>query len=136
MEYETENKSLVLDCLKRNEGVIVSANYIYKELIDRGVSLTSVYRELNRLLKNRTINLVKSPLDKEAHYLYIAQKNTDLKAKFVCIHCGSATIIDCADMRNFMTHIDKEHNFTIDLERTVFYGLCLKCKKELNNATK
>ena len=34
-------------------------------------------------------------------------------------------------MKEMQQHIEKEHGFSVDVGRTVIYGLCDRCQKEL-----
>ena len=45
-----------------------------------------------------------------------------------CNTCGKLIHLDCEIMATFTTHMENEHGFAIDLERTLLYGICVDCK--------
>ena len=49
-----------------------------------------------------------------------------------CDRCQRLIHMDCGFMKEMQQHIEKEHGFAVDVGRTVIYGLCDRCQKELD----
>ena len=45
-----------------------------------------------------------------------------------CINCGKLIHLHCDDLVDIQTHLLKEHHFTLDPYRTIFYGICEECR--------
>ncbi|MBP0966013.1 MAG: transcriptional repressor, partial [Oscillospiraceae bacterium] len=45
-----------------------------------------------------------------------------------CTECGSLIHLDCGHLHEIAHHVEADHGFYIDPSRTVFYGICAKCR--------
>ena len=48
--------------------------------------------------------------------------------RLVCLDCGRVISIDCAAFQEFSRHVRSDHDFDVDLARTVLYGRCSACR--------
>ena len=46
-----------------------------------------------------------------------------------CESCGAIFHVDCSHLGELYTHLLESHGFAINPRRTMFYGLCEKCRE-------
>jgi len=106
-----------------------SAHWIYEQLKPTiaGLSLATVYRNIKLFQEEGRVVSVGVVDGKERFDGFV-----DPHPHFICIHCGD--IIDLplpnsyfaeSALENYKTFTD----FSIDYQKTVFYGSCKKCVK-------
>lgn len=59
----------------------------------------------------------------------LAREDRDV-ATLKCTKCGRTFVLDCIDLLNFKHHIKAHHNFTIDTNSLIFYGVCSECEEK------
>lgn len=47
-----------------------------------------------------------------------------------CLVCGEILHLDCSMMQSVEEHIAEEHDFVVDVSRTVIYGFCRHCRED------
>lgn len=47
-----------------------------------------------------------------------------------CLICGEIIHLDCSMMQSVEAHIAEDHDFVVDVSRTVIYGFCRTCREE------
>ena len=135
-EYRTLQKEKILDTLRKREGEHLTAMEIYRQLKKEGikVGLTTVYRQLERLVAEGVA--VKSIIDENTPACFeycgdeIHRHEHESCYHCKCVRCGRLVHIHCDDVRKLEQHVRDEHGFYIDPHRTVFFGLCERCRKE------
>lgn len=135
MKYNTKQRELILKCLSESEGEHIKADDIleYLKNNDTPVGKSTVYRYLDALVEQDIVRKYNIEDGQGACYQFIGndghckcREHYHLK----CSECGELFHVSCNFMDKINEHILNEHNFTIDNSKTVFYGLCEKCKKE------
>jgi Fur family ferric uptake transcriptional regulator len=63
-----------------------------------------------------------------ACFRYITNDNED-GFYIECEKCGEVTKMECHQLAELYHHVSEDHHFSINPQRTVFYGRCEKCKK-------
>ncbi|MBE7054827.1 MAG: transcriptional repressor [Ruminococcaceae bacterium] len=126
-DYETRQKTAILDFLRNCDGHI-TASGIVKGLSEQGVRIgtATVYRHLEKLENKGMIR--KYITDRGACYQYAGDcggNHFHLK----CTQCGTLLHIDCAFLEKLAPHILEHHNFKVDNFRTVMYGKCENCAR-------
>ncbi|HPY37792.1 MAG TPA: transcriptional repressor [Clostridia bacterium] len=129
-EYNTRQKELILDCVKRTQSTHSSAEQLLAHLRNSGedIGLATLYRNLNRLVLEGVV--VKYPgLGKNsASYQYIGKPEEHSRHyHLICLNCGRLVHLDCDKVEGFAEHIRATHEFTLDFKKTVFYGRCNGC---------
>ena len=46
-----------------------------------------------------------------------------------CEKCGTVQHVDCSHLAPLYRHLEEEHGFAIDAHRTLFYGVCRRCRE-------
>ncbi|MDR0640972.1 MAG: transcriptional repressor [Treponema sp.] len=93
------------------------------------IGQTTIYRHLERLTAEGIIR--KYPLGdgKSACYQYVdSQGPCREHFHLLCERCGALIHADCDLLEGIRTHLLFEHDFQVDMLKTVFYGTCDACR--------
>lgn len=126
--YNTKQQQAILNYFAHNndEYLTVSqiADYMNEQHIKIG--LTTIYRNLERLIEQGAISKIKVDGMNCACFKY--EKN-DKETYFglKCEKCGNIIKVNCSHLEEFYNHINTEHQFDINSNKTVFYGVCKDC---------
>ncbi|MDO5738376.1 MAG: transcriptional repressor [Eubacteriales bacterium] len=130
--YDSRPKRLVIETLKDLSSEFVTAEELYTELLNRGrrVGMTTVYRNLNRLVDKGLVVKVVSANNKGTRFRYIAESDSPSPyGKLECSECGEVQKLSCEELDKLVSHIEANHNFTVSRPSTIFYGLCEDCEE-------
>jgi Fur family ferric uptake transcriptional regulator len=128
--YQTKNRQRILSFLKENREKTVSAADIYEELERQGVSvnITTVYRYLERLLKEKKVKKYITDSGSKSSYQYVEDgEHCEEHLHLQCVECGQVIHLDCTFMDEIAQHLYSHHQFTLDCGASVLYGKCKKC---------
>ncbi len=127
MPYKTKQRELIAGFFRKNTDRQFSINDISDKFYGI-IGKSTVYREVSRLADDGFIR--KYP-DSEGGFFYqYAGEHCHEHFHLRCISCGKIVHLDCHMMNGVCEHISDEHDFEIDMSRTVLYGLCGDCKGE------
>ena len=137
--YQTKQMIEILTYLKSVPGVHITASDIYKYFKDQNITigLTTIYRQLDKLVEQNQVAKYVIDGSTSACYEYLGSKNTsDLCMAFhcKCQKCNKVIHLDCKEVLHFGQHLLLKHNFKLDYKHTVFYGICKDCLAKQNNA--
>lgn len=116
--------------MKQLGGRHVTATEIQQGMFaaDYPIGLATIYRQLEKLVQDGLLR--KYTLDGHAGacYQYVgsdtcAGEHYHLK----CEGCGQLIHLDCHFVEDMQKHIQDEHGFTVNNNKTVLYGTCGKC---------
>ncbi len=95
------------------------------------IGTTTIYRHLERLTEEGIVHKYLLETGDSACYEY-AERQDDCASHFhcKCEKCGKLIHLDCDELRELTEHLREEHGFEWHSGRTVFYGVCLECRKE------
>ena len=130
--YQTKQKRQLIDYFKNNHRKPFSMNEIMDKVCPDGKGKSTIYRIMSQLTDSG--ELIKMQDDsKTVLYQYVGE-GTDCCSHFhlKCSQCGNLIHLDCEHIDTISQHIFDEHNFILDMKKTVFYGICKDCsiKKE------
>ena len=131
--YKTKQQNFILECLKKHKNENLSADKIIEYLKKDGVSvgMSTVYRQLGRLCEDKKIRKFSTGENEGAVYRYIDKKrNCDTHFHLVCNVCNDLIHLECESIATVYRHIFSDHEFEVDGVKTVFYGVCKKCREE------
>lgn len=125
--YRTRQRDTILELLKNNKDRQFTAEEICYELkkVGNKVGITTVYRYLDRL--NSEGRLQRYADGKESARYSYCEKECLEHFHLKCTSCGSLFCADCDFLNGLCSHISGDHGFTVDISKTVFYGVCEKC---------
>ena len=135
-EYKTKQSEIVLEFLREKTGEHLTVNDIYEHLQKQGLSigLTTVYRQLEKLVSQGVVKKYILDLNTPACFEYIPSDCA--KSHEPCFHlkckiCDKLIHLKCEELSEMEDHLMKEHKFMLDSQRTVLYGVCENCRKKL-----
>ncbi len=131
--YNTKARKYILEYLSQNRDTTVTAADIseYLDACGLSVNLTTVYRYLSRLVKERKI--IKFSSEKGAGWVYQLspdEKACDEHIHVKCINCGKLLHLDCGFMNDLKAHLAQKHGFCLKCSGSILYGLCDECNKK------
>jgi len=136
--YSTKARQEIMGYLKKKWSSTVSASDILQYLTETGVSVnpTTVYRYLDKLCSDHTlIKYVANKGEKAVYQLSENQQCAD-HLHLTCTKCGRIIHLDCGFMDEFKNHLQGHHNFQLQCEGGMLYGVCNSCasaaKKQVN----
>ena len=122
---QSKKRDAILDLIRSSE-THPNARWVYEQLRGRfpDLSLGTVYRNIKVLTKEGELASV-GVINGEERFDGIPAPHSHA----ICVRCGRIQDLDETISSRLYDHSPKEiHEFTIDLRRTVFYGLCSGCK--------
>ena len=130
MSYNTRQRELILDYIKKNAKKHLTADDIADALKAEQVGKTTVYRYLEKLCEQNLVRKFILSEGKSACYQYNDEQQCHDHFHMKCLKCGKLFHLECDHLKDIAAHISKMHDFTIDSSRTVFYGICGECAKK------
>lgn len=134
MSYNTRQRELILDYIKKNAKKHLTADDIADALKAEQVGKTTVYRYLEKLCEQNIVRKFILSEGKSACYQYNDEQQCHDHFHMKCLKCGKLFHLECDHLKDIAAHISKMHDFTIDSSRTVFYGICGECSKKTTTA--
>lgn len=130
--YQTKQKSLLIDFFKKNTKKQFSMNEIISAVCPDGKGKSTIYRIISQMTNSG--NLIKMQSESKAVVYQYVGEGTDCSSHFhlKCSQCGALIHLDCEHIDKISKHILDEHNFILDMKKTVFYGICKNCQNKEN----
>lgn len=129
--YRTKQREAILEYIVENKEKHVTADEIITQFskMDNHIGKSTVYRYLDKLCKENVIRKFTIDGSSSACYQYgNSGMNCYEHYHFKCEKCGELFHVGCKLMNEIKEHVMDEHEFLIDSSKTVFYGLCKKCR--------
>lgn len=136
--YNTKQRDDILRCINSFGDRHFTAAELASRLAAGGISVgqATVYRMIDRLAENGDVR--KYVIDGSTAACY-QNVNTDENKKSAsdchshfhlkCEVCGKLLHTECDELSKIASHVLSDHGFLIDSSKTVFYGICDKCRK-------
>jgi len=131
--YHTKQREELLEFLKSVVGQHITVSDIYNHLSEKGsnVGTTTIYRQLEKMIEEGTVKKYILDSSSAACFEYIDKDKECRESGCVhlkCTSCGKLIHLHCDELTATQDHIYNEHNFKLDMTRTVLYGLCEECQ--------
>lgn len=136
--YKTKQKEAVINYLMQNMDKHITAEEIVNKLKEK-VGRTTVYRQLDSLVKENKVRKYVIEEGKSSCYQYIDDNHCHDHYHLKCDECGNVFHIDCEIIKQIENHLSNGHKFELNPFKTVLYGQCEQCrdpkggKNEKNN---
>lgn len=130
--YNTKARQYIVEYLEQQKENTVSANNIIEYLNRRGnsVNRATVYRYLNKLSEeHRVIKFVKDETQEAVYQFVTREKGCDEHIHIKCVECGRLIHLNCGFMSEIKNHLFEKHNFSLQCESSILYGVCEDCRK-------
>lgn len=136
-KYKTKQKESILQCIQQQGENYVTIQQIDAFLKARGekVGLTTIYRNLDKLVEEKRITKVNIDGIKGCCYRYLKEEENIL-FNLKCEKCGQLVDVQCPELAHLYEHVSKDHHINIDPGRTMFYGTCEECVEKEENDSK
>ncbi len=130
--YNTKQKEILIDYLKSLKGKHVSVNEIKDYINQKGLSvgLTTIYRQLEKLVEEHLVAKITLDASTSSLYEYIGDEHlhdSDECYHLRCEVCNKIIHFHCHELSHVKQHMYSEHGFQINYTKTIFYGICDKC---------
>lgn len=128
--YQTKQKILLEKYLKDNAQKQFTINEIIESVCPDNKGKSTIYRLISNLTRSGTLIKLQGEDSKSILYQYIGE-GTDCHSHFhlKCSMCGKLFHLDCEHIDEITKHISSEHNFNLDMMKTVLYGTCKECSE-------
>ena len=132
-KYNTKQRAELTAYLMSMSGEHVTVNDVCKHFEEKGrpIGVTTVYRQLDKMVAEGLVNKYNLDSKSSACYEYIDTEH-HMDGMVSCYHCkcekcGKLIHLHCEEIEDLIKHIEKEHEFVINPKSTVFYGVCNEC---------
>ena len=124
--YRTKQRDSILAYFKAHPEACLSAKDII-ESPEIAVGEATVFRCLARLTAEGQLKKYVGA-GGSALYQYNGREACNSHFHLKCLICGEILHLDCDMMQTVGAHIAKDHDFVVDVSRTVIYGFCRSCR--------
>lgn len=126
--YSTRQGAVILAYLEKNIGPY-TAEELAEALRAQRVGKATVYRHLERLCEGGLVRRFFPAEGASASYQYVGgHGDCSRHYHMVCSRCGRLFHLDCHQLCTLTEHIEEQHGFLLDAERTILYGVCADCR--------
>ncbi|MDR1443593.1 MAG: transcriptional repressor [Treponema sp.] len=130
--YRTRQGEGILDYMRSLGGGHVTVNQMARHFAGKGIGQTTIYRRLEKLAAEGLIRKYVLNDGKSACYQYVDNREACREHfHLVCETCGALIHADCDLLDGLRAHLLLEHDFRLDMLKTVFYGTCGTCLSAL-----
>lgn len=131
--YKTSQREYLIDFFKDNPNICFTIEEILQKAKENGAGIgqTTIYRNVEKLVDSGFIVKNTIPDTKSSYFRYLDKCGGPAHYHFLCTSCGNIEHAQCNHLNCVTEHVFSEHKFKFDLGRTVFYGVCQNCFKEV-----
>ena len=126
--YATKQRAAVLSYIEKMGDDYQSASEILEGLSALGekMGLTTIYRHLKNLEKEGLVisNQLEGVTSKSYRAANPGNKSENIKFYLQCEDCGKVVNFECHEIGHLYAHLQKDHSFSVNPEKTIFYGHC------------
>ncbi|WP_250277193.1 Fur family transcriptional regulator [[Clostridium] colinum] len=134
LPYNTKQKQIILDFLKLNSNKHITVFEIEEHLkeINLPVGVSTIYRNLEMFVKQGIVKKYAMEGNSSAYFEYIDNtKNSIEQFHFRCKDCGKLQHFESKELQTLTDIFKSNTPIKIDLEDTVFCGVCNKCHQNI-----
>lgn len=129
--YETGPRKRLLEFLKAHCDEQFSAAAIAERISDAegaGISLSSVYRNIDKLVQEGSVRRFEGEDGKKSLYQYIGGECSE-HLHLKCTECGRIIHVDERTTEALLHTALDSSDFSIDEKKTLLFGVCGECKE-------
>lgn len=128
-EYNTEQKKLLLEFLKKNHDSAYTIEEIALALKNQGASVgkSTVYRLMTKLVEEDQVKRQTLGNSRRATYRIIIDTHCHNHLHLQCISCGRVLHLDEKTSDELLSTVKSLNDFSISEEDTVLMGRCANC---------
>ena len=130
--YRTRAQEDLMAYLKATPGAHHTAAELREHFREAGapIGTATIYRRLEKFVDEGSIQKYFIGNGESACDVYTdhsGECGTHFHCK--CERCGCLIHLDCEELREIRSHLKEHHGFEWNAGKTVFYGLCDKCRQ-------
>ena len=134
--YKTKQMNELLTFLQSIQGQHVTVQEIGEYFKEREIAVgtTTIYRQLEKMVKEGLVEKYVVEGTNSACFEYIGDHETSDHENCYhckCEKCGKLIHVCCSEVESLRRHMTEHHGFQLDPKRTVFYGICNECRKNI-----
>jgi len=118
---------MIMDLIAGNPDRIFTVSDIVRKL--PSISPSTIYRNLSRLEKSNTVQIVGAEENNELQYRYTGPGRCESKMHLVCKNCGKFFHLEGPALKLLMHSISRLNGFKLDQQQSVLLGHCAACSK-------
>lgn len=127
--YQTKQKTAIIEYLKANSESHLAVDQILFDLNKRNIKVSSatLYRFLDNLINLNMVRKIILDNSNKACFQYI---NSSCHSHYhlMCTKCNKLYHLRCDEIDELIDHVYKNHDFKIEPERILLYGICKDCE--------
>lgn len=132
--YKTRQHDELLVYLKKMAGkhITVSEISAYFKSIGKPIGTATIYRHLDKMVNEGTVNKYTLDNCSSACFEYIGDNSHQGSFCFhyKCEICGKLIHLQCDEFKELEKHLLAHHQFALNPQKTVFYGICNECREK------
>ncbi len=134
-KYRTRQQELLLSYLRETKGRHFTAEDVraHFEKTSSAIGTATVYRHLEKLVADGMVTKYVIDEHSAACFEYVGDSCHEEEEEHFhlkCEVCGALIHLECEELACISAHLKKDHGFTLNPFRTVFYGTCEKCQQK------
>ncbi len=129
--YMTEQRKKLFAFFQSRPDVNLSAKDIARAMQEsdgRSVSVSTVYRNLEKMEKAGLLLRSAGRSGRESLYRYVSGNHCGNKLHLTCLSCGKTMHMDAEISEILCTKVLLADQFSIDTSHTTVYGYCKHCR--------
>ena len=126
--YSTEQRKLLLSFLKNHCDAQFGVEEIAARLCSEGISVSSVYRNIDRLVADGSVRRFAKEGGRGSLYQYFDGQECAGHLHLKCTKCGQIFHLDDEAAELVLAAALAKNDFRVDESKTVLYGLCKSCR--------
>lgn len=129
-KYKTKQRNSIIEYLKINKDKHITADKIIEHFkaTENPIGKSTVYRCLDNLVSENVLRKYVISERDGACFQYVENHDNCVNHYHMkCTECGKLLHLECNEITELQEHILNQHNFKIDICKTVLYGLCSDC---------
>ena len=129
--YRTRAQEELLEYLKSEPGRHHTAAEIHNHFAagEKPIGTATIYRQLERFVEDGSVRKFVLGPGECACYAYAEDRQCSSHFHCKCERCGRLIHMDCHELQEIRTHLMEHHGFSWDAGKTVFYGICDRCRE-------
>ena len=127
MKYKTKHRKELINYLKKNADRHLTISEIQIEIPK--IPQATLYRLMDSLVTDGEVRKYIIGPSSSCCFQYVNCHHKD-HFHLICQKCGKLIHLECDEVNNFISHLEDEHGFSVDISKINFYGVCDECQKE------
>lgn len=125
--YSTEQRGMLLEFFKANCDRQYSVTEIAEQLRPHNISTSAIYRNISSMVAEGSLRKLSADGSRCFLYQYIDSDACSRHIHLKCEGCGQVFHMDKESMSKITEATANNSGFSIDVKRTILYGLCKEC---------